>query len=188
MWGGQGEHSACLVRASWEKLGLFSLTKWKLRWDLIAIYKYIMRVNTREGGEQFKPKDNVGTGTNGSKQAMDNFWLCNRAKFLSIGRWRLWSSQRGWVGVKSFWDKVLTWHRDMHQLWAGPANSNHHFPPSAYPFSVSSRWRDLPLSLTTLSAQSPVLHTAVFHWESVVFRCEACLVWVGIVLSFMYSL
>lgn len=46
-----------------------------------------------------KPKDNVGTGTNGSKLAMNNFWLCKRAKFLSMRRGRLWSRQRALVGA-----------------------------------------------------------------------------------------
>lgn len=52
----------------------------KAKWDLIAVYKYIRRINTREGGEQFKPKDNVGTETNEFKQAMNKFQLHRKRK------------------------------------------------------------------------------------------------------------
>lgn len=40
---------------------LFNLGKQKLRGDTNALYIYVSEVNTREGAEQFKLKDNIGT-------------------------------------------------------------------------------------------------------------------------------
>lgn len=61
--------------------GLFNLAKQRLRGGVNAVYKYIRRVNTREGEEQFKLKDNIGTRGNGYKWPMNKFRL--QIKFLS---------------------------------------------------------------------------------------------------------
>ncbi|CAM5111507.1 unnamed protein product [Natator depressus] len=50
-----------------KELGLFSLTKRRLRGDMIAIYKYIRGINTGEGEELFKLSTDVDTRTNGYK-------------------------------------------------------------------------------------------------------------------------
>lgn len=60
-----------LPKETLKKHGLFSLAKESLE-GLIALCKYIRRVNRREG-ETFKPKNNVGTGTNGLIVAMNKF-------------------------------------------------------------------------------------------------------------------
>ncbi|CAM5111945.1 unnamed protein product [Natator depressus] len=58
-----------------KELGLFSLTKRRLRGDMIALYKYIRGINTREGEELFKLSNNVDTRTNGYKLAIRKFRL-----------------------------------------------------------------------------------------------------------------
>lgn len=63
------------LEKSLEELGLFSLAKLRLIANMIAVYKYIRRINTREAKEQFKLKDNVDTRTNGYKLAMSKFRL-----------------------------------------------------------------------------------------------------------------
>ncbi|CAM5141001.1 unnamed protein product [Natator depressus] len=57
------------------ELGLFSLTKRRLREDMIALYKYIRGINTREGEELFKLSNNVDTRTNGYKLTTRKFRL-----------------------------------------------------------------------------------------------------------------
>ncbi|CAM4560969.1 unnamed protein product [Lepidochelys olivacea] len=52
-----------------KELGLFSLTKRRLRGDRIVLYKYIRGTNTGEGEELFKLRTNVDTRTNGYKLA-----------------------------------------------------------------------------------------------------------------------
>ncbi|CAM4650931.1 unnamed protein product [Lepidochelys kempii] len=58
-----------------KELGLFSLTKRRLRGDMIALYKYIRRINTGEGEELFKLSTSVDTRTNGYKLAIGKFRL-----------------------------------------------------------------------------------------------------------------
>ncbi|CAM4695718.1 unnamed protein product [Lepidochelys kempii] len=58
-----------------KELGLFSLTKRRLRGDMIALYKYIRGINTGEGEELFKLSTNVDTRTNGYKLATGKFRL-----------------------------------------------------------------------------------------------------------------
>ncbi|CAM5096139.1 unnamed protein product [Natator depressus] len=58
-----------------KELGLFSQTKRRLRGDMIALYKYIRGINTREGEELFKLSVNVDTRTNGYKLATRKFRL-----------------------------------------------------------------------------------------------------------------
>lgn len=60
-----------LLHETLKKHILFSPAKEPLE-GLIALFKYIRRVNSREI-EPFKPKNNVGTGTNGLKVAMNKF-------------------------------------------------------------------------------------------------------------------
>ncbi|CAM4621975.1 unnamed protein product [Caretta caretta] len=48
-----------------KEFGLFSLTKRRLRGDMIALYKYIRGINTGEGEELFKLSTNVDTRING---------------------------------------------------------------------------------------------------------------------------
>lgn len=50
---------------------MFSLVKESLE-GLVALSKYIERINSREG-EPYKPKNNVGTRTNGLKLVMNKF-------------------------------------------------------------------------------------------------------------------
>ncbi|CAM4679733.1 unnamed protein product [Caretta caretta] len=57
------------------ELGLFSLTKRRLRGDMIVLYKYIRGINTREGEELFKLNTNVDTRTNGYELATRKFRL-----------------------------------------------------------------------------------------------------------------
>jgi len=45
-------------------IGTCVLAGWRLRGDGIAVYKYIKGVNTREGRELFKLRDNAGMRTN----------------------------------------------------------------------------------------------------------------------------
>ncbi|CAM5166280.1 unnamed protein product [Natator depressus] len=56
-----------------KELGLFNLTKRRLRGDMIALYKYIRGINTREGEKLFKLSTNVDTRTNGYKLATRKF-------------------------------------------------------------------------------------------------------------------
>ncbi|CAM5081371.1 unnamed protein product [Eretmochelys imbricata] len=58
-----------------KELGFFSLTKRRLRGDMIAVYKYIRGINTREGDELFKLSTNVDTRTNGYKLVIGKFRL-----------------------------------------------------------------------------------------------------------------
>lgn len=53
-----------------EQLGLFSLAKCWLRWDMFAVYKYIMKLNAKQG-ELLKLNDNAGTRTNGQEWAIN---------------------------------------------------------------------------------------------------------------------
>ncbi|CAM5114511.1 unnamed protein product [Eretmochelys imbricata] len=68
------------------ELGLFSLTKRRLRGDMIALYKSIRGINTREGEELFKLSTNVDTRTNGYKLATRKFRLEIRRRFLNHQR------------------------------------------------------------------------------------------------------
>uniref|UniRef100_A0A8C3PDM1 Reverse transcriptase domain-containing protein n=1 Tax=Chrysemys picta bellii TaxID=8478 RepID=A0A8C3PDM1_CHRPI len=65
-----------------EELGLFTLTKRRLRGDMIALFKYIRGINTREGEELFQLSTNVDTRTNGYKLAVGKFRLEIRRRFL----------------------------------------------------------------------------------------------------------
>ncbi|CAM5147068.1 unnamed protein product [Eretmochelys imbricata] len=67
-----------------KELGLFSLTKRRLRGDMIALYKYIRGINIREGEELFKLSTNVDTRTNEYKLAIGKFRLEIRLRFLTI--------------------------------------------------------------------------------------------------------
>lgn len=57
---------------------------------MIAVYKYLRRINTGKAKEQFKLKDNVDTRTNGYKLAMNKFRLEISRSFTSnaVGCWR----------------------------------------------------------------------------------------------------
>ncbi|CAM4563975.1 unnamed protein product [Caretta caretta] len=57
-----------------KELGLFSLTKGRLRGDIIVLYKYIRGINTREGEELFNLSTNVDTRTNGYKLVIGKSW------------------------------------------------------------------------------------------------------------------
>ncbi|CAM4628384.1 unnamed protein product [Lepidochelys olivacea] len=67
-----------------KELGLFSLTKRRLRGDMIALYKSIRGINIREGEELFKLSTNVDTRTNEYKLAIGKFRLEIRLRFLTI--------------------------------------------------------------------------------------------------------
>ncbi|CAM5091879.1 unnamed protein product [Eretmochelys imbricata] len=83
------------------ELGLFSLTKRRLRGDMIALYNYIRGINTREGEELFKLSTNVDTRTNGYKLATRKFRLEIRRRFLTIRGVKFWNSlPREVVGAK----------------------------------------------------------------------------------------
>uniref|UniRef100_A0A452IXX8 RRM domain-containing protein n=1 Tax=Gopherus agassizii TaxID=38772 RepID=A0A452IXX8_9SAUR len=60
----------CKGMCTEKELVLFSLTKSRLRGDMIALYKYIRGINIREGEELFKLNTNVDTRTNGYKLAI----------------------------------------------------------------------------------------------------------------------
>ncbi|CAM5107583.1 unnamed protein product [Eretmochelys imbricata] len=75
-----------------KELGLFSLTKRRLRGDMIALYKYIRGINTGEGEELFKLGTNVDTRTNGYKLATRKFRLEIRRRFLTIRGVKFWNS------------------------------------------------------------------------------------------------
>uniref|UniRef100_A0A8C3F2F9 Reverse transcriptase domain-containing protein n=1 Tax=Chrysemys picta bellii TaxID=8478 RepID=A0A8C3F2F9_CHRPI len=84
-----------------EELGLFSLTKRRLRGDMIALFKYIRGINTREGEELFQLSTNVDTRTNGYKLAVGKFRLEIRRRFLTIRGVKYWNSlPRETVGAK----------------------------------------------------------------------------------------
>ncbi|CAM4429601.1 unnamed protein product [Caretta caretta] len=84
-----------------KELGLFSLTKRRLRGDMIALYKYIRGINTGEGEELFKLSTNVDTRTNGYKLATRKFRLEIRQRFLTIRGVKFWNSlPRESVGAK----------------------------------------------------------------------------------------
>jgi len=63
-----------------EKLG-FSLKKQKLRENVIAFYKFMGKVNTKE--ELFKVKDDVGTRANGCELAMNKFKMEIKGRFVT---------------------------------------------------------------------------------------------------------
>ncbi|CAM4522288.1 unnamed protein product [Lepidochelys olivacea] len=67
-----------------KELGLFSLTKRRLRGVMIALYKYIRGINTRAGEELFKLSTNVDTRSNGYKLVIGKFRLEIRRRFLTI--------------------------------------------------------------------------------------------------------
>lgn len=46
--------------------------------------KYMREVNTRDGEELFKPKDNIGTRTNGCKLTVNKFKLRIERMFLVV--------------------------------------------------------------------------------------------------------
>jgi len=56
---------------------------------MIAVYKYLRRINTGKAKEQFKLKDNVDTRTNGCNLAMNKFRLEISRSFTSkaVGCW-----------------------------------------------------------------------------------------------------
>uniref|UniRef100_A0A674KBD5 Reverse transcriptase domain-containing protein n=1 Tax=Terrapene triunguis TaxID=2587831 RepID=A0A674KBD5_9SAUR len=84
-----------------KELGLFSLTKRRLRGDRIALFKYIRGINTKEGEELFQLSTNVDTRTNGYKLAMGKFRLEIRQHFLTIRGVKFWNSlPRETVGAK----------------------------------------------------------------------------------------
>lgn len=64
-----------------EVCGLFNLAKQRQRGDMNVLYKCIRGVNTREGEEQFKLKDNTGTRGDGYKRPMNKSRL--QIRFLS---------------------------------------------------------------------------------------------------------
>lgn len=64
-----------------EVCGLFNLAKQRLRGDMNALCECIRGVNTREGEEQFKLKDNIGTRRDGDKRLMNKSRL--QIRFLS---------------------------------------------------------------------------------------------------------
>lgn len=47
-------------------IGTYRLAEWRLQGDGIAVHKYIKGVNTREGRELFKLRDNAGIRRNGT--------------------------------------------------------------------------------------------------------------------------
>ncbi|CAM4508198.1 unnamed protein product [Lepidochelys olivacea] len=84
-----------------KELGLFILTKRRLRGDMIALYKYIRGINTREGEELFQLSTSVGTRRNGYKLAIRKFRLEIRPRFLTIRGVKFWNSlPREAVGTK----------------------------------------------------------------------------------------
>uniref|UniRef100_K7F000 Reverse transcriptase domain-containing protein n=1 Tax=Pelodiscus sinensis TaxID=13735 RepID=K7F000_PELSI len=84
-----------------KELGLFTLTKRRLRGDMIALLKYIRGINTREGEELFKFNTNVDTRTNGYKLASRKFRLEIRRRFLTIRGVKFWNGlPREVVGAK----------------------------------------------------------------------------------------
>ncbi|CAM5108569.1 unnamed protein product [Natator depressus] len=84
-----------------KELGLFSLTKRRLRGDMIALYKYIRGINTGEGEELFKLSTKVDTRTNGYNLVIGKFRLDIRRRFLTIRGVKFWNSlPREAVGSK----------------------------------------------------------------------------------------
>ncbi|CAM4680127.1 unnamed protein product [Lepidochelys kempii] len=84
-----------------KEFGLFSLSKRRLRGDMIALYKYIRGINTGEGEELFKLSTKVDTRTNGYKLATRKFRLEIRQRFLTIRGVKFWNSlPREAVGAK----------------------------------------------------------------------------------------
>lgn len=73
---------------------------------MIAVYKYIRRINTRKAKEQFKLKDNVDTRTNGYKLAMNKFRLEISRSFTTKGV-RCWSNPLQGLGSKNVQKIVL---------------------------------------------------------------------------------
>ncbi|CAM4697246.1 unnamed protein product [Lepidochelys kempii] len=86
-----------------KEFGLFSLTKRRLRGDMISLYKYIRGINTTEGEELFKLSTSVDTRTNGYKLAIRTFRLEIRQRFLTVRGVKFWNSlPRGAVGPKTY--------------------------------------------------------------------------------------
>lgn len=63
---------------------------------MIAFYKFMERVNTRE--ELFKLKGNVGTRTNGNELAMNKFKMEIRRRFISIRTLKFSNHLPIWLG------------------------------------------------------------------------------------------
>lgn len=55
------------------ELGLFTVAKQKLIWNVIAIYKYTRRLNIKEGRDLLKIKYSIGTRVNGHKLPTNAF-------------------------------------------------------------------------------------------------------------------
>uniref|UniRef100_A0A8C3F4S5 Reverse transcriptase domain-containing protein n=1 Tax=Chrysemys picta bellii TaxID=8478 RepID=A0A8C3F4S5_CHRPI len=84
-----------------EELGLFTLTKRRLRGDMVALFKYIRGINTREGEELFQLSTKVDTRTKGYKLAVGKFRLEIGRRFLTIKGVKFWNSlPRETEGVK----------------------------------------------------------------------------------------
>ncbi|CAM4599933.1 unnamed protein product [Lepidochelys kempii] len=99
-----------------KELGLFSLTKRRLRGDMIALYKYIRGINTREGEELFKLRTNVDTRTNGYKLATRKFRLEIRL-FLIIRGVKFWNSlPREAVGAKDLCSFKIRLNKFMEEM------------------------------------------------------------------------
>lgn len=77
----------------------FILAKQKLRENVIAFYKFMGRVNTRE--ELFKLKGNVGTRTNGYELAMNKMEI--RGRFVTKRTLKFSNNLSIWLG------KILTY-------------------------------------------------------------------------------
>lgn len=54
----------------WKEFGVFSLAKWKLRVNTVGFNKHSREVNTKEGKELLKLKDNAGILINDYKHAI----------------------------------------------------------------------------------------------------------------------
>lgn len=73
---------------------------------MIAVYKYIRRINTRKAKEQFKLKDNVDTRTNGYKLAVNKFRLEITKSFTAEGV-RCWNNPTQGLGSKNVLKAIL---------------------------------------------------------------------------------
>lgn len=82
--------------------GFVCLAEQRLGGGMIALYKYIREVNSRQGGELFRRKDNAGTRTNGEELARNKIRLGIRGRFLTPGAGMFWKHlPRGARGRKS---------------------------------------------------------------------------------------